>query len=61
VYVVVGDGAAPAILRAGDRDVPYVKRGAQLTVREALTELARGGDVGTGGLIALDSDGRVLG
>ena len=61
VYVVVGDGAAPAILRAGDHDVPYVKHGAQLTVREALTELARGDDVRPGALIALDADGRILG
>jgi predicted Zn-dependent peptidase len=50
VYVVVGDGATPAIVRAGDRDVPYVKHGAQLTVRAALA-----------GCVELDSDGRVLG
>lgn len=50
VYVVVGDGAAPAILRDGDRDVPYVKAGRQLTLREAL-----------GDCVELDSDGHSLG
>ena len=66
VYVVVGNAAEPVIVRVPDgetpngRDVPYVKAGAQLTLREALAELAASGDVGGGGLIELDSDGRAL-
>jgi zinc protease len=68
VYVVVGNGAEKVIMRAHDdkpgakssgSDVPYTRDGAQLTLREALAELARRGDVGGGGLIELDTDGRV--
>jgi zinc protease len=58
-YLVVGDGAAPVIARAGDHDVPYAIDGAQLTLREALAALAARGDVGAGGLVVLDADGRV--
>jgi zinc protease len=39
------------------KDIPYVKAGAQLTLREALAELAARGDVGGGGLVELDTDG----
>jgi zinc protease len=60
VYVVVGNGAEPVITRDGDHDVPYVNHGAQLTLREALTALAARGDVGPGGLVELDADGRVF-
>ncbi len=67
VYVVVGDGARELIVRVPDegggprgwRDVPYVKDGVQLTLREALADLAVRGDVGSGGLVELDADGRV--
>jgi predicted Zn-dependent peptidase len=59
VYVVVGNGAEPIIARdaAADRDVPYVKHGAPVTLREALAALAARGDVGGGGLVELDADG----
>jgi zinc protease len=66
VYVVVGNGAEPMIVRAPDdrpgakpsgKDIPYVKAGAPLTLREALAELAARGDVGSGGLVELDADG----
>jgi zinc protease len=60
VYVVVGNGAEPVITRDGDHDVPYVNHGAQLTLREALIALAARGDVGPGGLVELDADGRVF-
>jgi predicted Zn-dependent peptidase len=64
VYVVVGDGAQELIVRVPDdaggrRDVPYVTDGAQRTLREALAALAARGDVGSGGLVELDADGRV--
>ncbi|TMQ13448.1 MAG: insulinase family protein [Deltaproteobacteria bacterium] len=67
VYVVVGNGAEKVIARASDdkpgarsgKDVPYLKDGAQLTLREALADLAARGDVGGGGLIELDTDGHV--
>jgi hypothetical protein len=35
-----------------------MKDGRQVTLREALAELATRGDVGTGGLVELDADGR---
>lgn len=60
VYVVVGDGDAKMIMRdpSTGQDVPYVLEGQQLTLRQALKELARRGDVGKGALIELDADGR---
>lgn len=62
VYIVVGDGDAKMIVRdpATNKDVPYTKDGKQLTLREALSDLAQRGDVGAGGLIELDTDGRPL-
>jgi zinc protease len=66
VYVVVGDGAqrvitgSAAVGSGSDTDT-----GTARTLREALIELAARGDgeggVGTGGLVALDADGRALG
>jgi zinc protease len=38
-------------------DVPYTRNGNQLTLREALADLADRGDVGSGGLVELDGDG----
>jgi predicted Zn-dependent peptidase len=63
VYVVVGDGAVPIVSRdaATDQDIPCVSHGAPVTLREALAALAASGDVGRGGLVQLDADGRVLG
>jgi predicted Zn-dependent peptidase len=58
VYVVVGDGDAKVIVREQGKDVPYMKDGRQLTLREALADLATRGDVGAGGLIELDTDGK---
>ncbi|HLL23099.1 MAG TPA: insulinase family protein [Kofleriaceae bacterium] len=60
VYVVVGDGDAKVIVRdpQSNKDVPYQKDGKQLTLREALSDLAQRGDVGPGGLVELDTDGR---
>ncbi|MBA3393980.1 MAG: insulinase family protein [Deltaproteobacteria bacterium] len=62
VYIVVGDGDAKMIVRdpATNKDVPLTKDGKQLTLREALGDLAQRGDVGAGGLIELDTDGRPL-
>jgi predicted Zn-dependent peptidase len=59
VYVVVGDGDAKVIVRNDQKkDVPLTKDGKQLTLREALTDLAARGDVGAGGLVVLDADGK---
>jgi len=58
VYLIVGDGDAKVVIRVGDKDEPYQKDGKQLTLREALTDLAARGDVGAGGLVELDTDGR---
>jgi zinc protease len=68
VYVVVGNGAEKMIVHVQDdgagskqgwKDVPYLRDGTQLTLREALVDLAARGDVGTGGLVELDADGHV--
>lgn len=72
VYLVVGDGDAP--MNVGEPEtvtdpatgkqktvwkrVPYKKGDKQLTLREALADLAARGDVGAGGLVELDTDGR---
>lgn len=65
VYLVVGDGDAKMIVddptQAKDkRRVPYMKDGTQLTLRQALKDLAAKGDVGTGGFVELDVDGHVI-
>ncbi|MGE3763682.1 MAG: M16 family metallopeptidase, partial [Kofleriaceae bacterium] len=62
VYLVVGDGNAKVVVRNPDtkKDEPYQKDGKQLTLREALTDLAARGDVGAGGLVELDTDGQPL-
>jgi zinc protease len=60
VLLVVGDGDAKVIVRnpSTNKDEPHQKDGRQLTLREALEDLAQRGDVGTGGLVELDTDGR---
>ena len=69
VYLVVGDGDAPMIVHdssaandasPSERRLPHEKAGRQLTLREALVDLATRGDVGSGGLVELDVDGRPL-
>ncbi|MDB4960824.1 MAG: putative Zn-dependent peptidase [Myxococcales bacterium] len=60
IYLVVGDGNAPVIVRQDGKDVPYAKDGKALTLREALADLATRGDVGQGGLVELDTDGKPL-
>ncbi|CAN5850931.1 hypothetical protein BH11MYX3_BH11MYX3_03190 [soil metagenome] len=57
VYLIVGDADAKVVVREGTKDVPYMKDGKQLTLREALTDLAARGDVGQGGLVELNTDG----
>lgn len=59
VYLIVGDGDAKVVVREGTKDVPYLKDGKQLTLREALVDLARRGDVGAGGFVELDTDANV--
>ena len=60
VYLIVGDGDAKVVVREGKKDVPYMKDGKHLTLREALADLAARGDVGQGGLVELDTDGKPL-
>jgi zinc protease len=69
VYLVVGDGDAKMIVHnplttksdpADVRRLPLEKHGVQLTLREALADLAASGDVGPGGLVELDVDGDPL-
>jgi zinc protease len=65
VYLVVGDGNAKMIVDdpaqpKDKRSVPLVKNGTQLTLREALEDLAKRGDVGPGGLVELDVDGKPI-
>lgn len=71
VYLVVGDGNAKMIVGVPKKEVdpltkqektvwtrePYLKDGKQLTLREALVDLAASNGVGSGGLIELDRDG----
>lgn len=73
VYLVVGNGDEKLIVHQKDeapstgwKDVPYMagdvasgKPAAQLTLREALVQLAAHGDLGAGGLVELDADGHV--
>lgn len=63
VYLVVGDGDAKMIVddpkQAKDkRRQPYLKDGAPVTLRQALQDLAAKGDVGAGGFVELDVDGK---
>jgi predicted Zn-dependent peptidase len=58
VWLVVGDGSAEMKVRTDGKDVPLLKDGKPVTLRTALADLAARGDVGTGGLVELDTDGR---
>jgi zinc protease len=58
--VVVGDASAPLIHRVGDKDVPLLKDGEQVTLLEGLRELVKSGKLGKGELVVLDPDGKVI-
>lgn len=72
LYLVVGDGNAKMIVGVPKQETdpatgkpkttwtrePYLKDGKQLTLREALQELVTRGDLGPGGLVELDRDGK---
>lgn len=65
VYLVVGDGDAKMIVDdpsqpKDKRRQPFMKDGAQVTLRQALEDLAAKGDVGSGGFVELDVDGHVV-
>ena len=61
IYIVVGDGDAPMIHAVDKKyDVELKKGDKRVTLREALADLAASGDVGKGGLVELDADGRVV-
>ncbi|MCW5801968.1 MAG: insulinase family protein [Deltaproteobacteria bacterium] len=69
VYLVVGDADAnmivhqPGTNEKGEKvaDVPLLKDGHPVTLRAALQDLAASGNVGAGGLVELDVDGRPVG
>jgi predicted Zn-dependent peptidase len=67
VYLIVGNGDekmivddpnAPKGALPKDRKKPYEVNGKQVTLREALQDIAKKGTVGTGGFVELDVDGR---
>lgn len=58
VYIVVGDANASVIVRQDGKDVPLVRNGANLTLRQALDEFVASGTLGAGALVALDTDGQ---
>ncbi len=60
VYVVVGDGKTPVIVRDGGTDRPLEVGGRQLTLREALDKLVADQALGAGGLVVLDADGTIV-
>jgi zinc protease len=59
VYLVIGDGNAAMIVRdpATKKDVPLLKDGKPVTLRQSLEDLLATGTLGTGGLQVLDTDG----
>ena len=61
VYVVVGDGSVPVIVRKDGKDVPLLDAdGKPVTIRQSLDELVRAGTLGKGGVLVLDADGKPL-
>jgi hypothetical protein len=58
VYVVVGDGTTPVIFREGKDNKPLMRDGKQVTLLEALQDLAAKGTLGKGDLVVLDTDGK---
>ena len=60
VYVVVGDGDAPMIVREDGKDVPFVVDGKPVTLRDALARLAAEETLGKGGMLVLDADGKPI-
>ena len=59
VYLVVGDARAPVIHRVDGKDQPLMKDGKQLTLLDALRDLAASGTLGKGELVVLDADAKV--
>ena len=57
VYVVVGDGSVPVIVRKDGKDEPLTVDGKPVTVRQALDSLVASGKLGKGGLLVVDADG----
>jgi zinc protease len=58
--IVVGDANGPMIRRAGDKDEPLEKAGAQMTLVESLEDLLASGKLGKGTLVRLDVDGKPI-
>jgi len=58
VYLVVGDGTTPMIYREGKDNKPLMRDGKQVTLLEALQDLAAKGTLGKGELVVLDVDGK---
>ncbi len=62
IILVVGDGASPQVTRDDHgKDIELLDaEGKQITLRAALSELASAGDLGKGGFVVLDADGKSL-
>ena len=60
VYVVVGDGYTPVVVRNGAADEPLLRDGQPVTMRQALEQLVADGTLGKGGLLVVDADGKPL-
>ena len=60
VYVVVGDGSTPVIVRDHGADKALLKGGQPVTIRQALDDLVAAGTLGKGGLLVLDADGQPM-
>ena len=60
--LIVGDGDSPQLYRNTDgKDVPFVDdKGAPVTLRSAVEQLAASGELGRGGLVVLDADGNIV-
>lgn len=57
--LVVGDSKAPVIHRVNDKDVPFTKNGATLTLERSLMDLMKSGKIQGKELVILDADGNL--
>jgi predicted Zn-dependent peptidase len=58
VIVVVGDANAAMKKREGTTDIPMLKDGKPVTLRQSMADLLAAGTLGKGELVVLDADGK---